>query len=80
VIKVRAPVYFINTSITTPAVSALKNFHIQGFLEAPADILNRFWIKVAVSILKSPHGGFRSKNRYVTVLEGKWLNIHSGYV
>jgi hypothetical protein len=32
-------------------------------LEVPIDILNHFWfwIQVAVSILKPPHGGFRSK-------------------
>jgi hypothetical protein len=51
--------YFINISITTPVVSALKNYYIQSFLEVPADILNHFWIQVAVSLLKSPYGGFR---------------------
>jgi hypothetical protein len=29
--------------------------------EVPTDILNHFWIQVAVSILKPPHGGFRSE-------------------
>jgi hypothetical protein len=27
-------------------------------LEVPRDILNHFWIQVAVLILKTPHGGF----------------------
>jgi hypothetical protein len=40
---------FIHISITTPVVSALKNYYIQKFLEVPADILNHFWIQVAVS-------------------------------
>jgi hypothetical protein len=29
--------------------------------EVPAGILNRFWIQVAVSLLKPPNGGFRSE-------------------
>jgi hypothetical protein len=43
-----------------PVVSALKNYHVWSFLEFPTDFLNRFWIQVAVSLLKPPHGGFIS--------------------
>jgi hypothetical protein len=39
-----------------PAVSALKNYYMESFLEAPTDILNHFWIQAAVSSLKPPHG------------------------
>jgi hypothetical protein len=34
---------------------------VWGFLEVPTDILNRFWIQVAVLLPKPPHGGFRSE-------------------
>ena len=61
VIQGGPPGYFIHISITTPIVSALKNYYRQSFLEAPTDFLNHFWIQVAVSLLKPPHGGFRSK-------------------
>ena len=54
VIQVRPPGYFIHISITTPIVSALKNYYRQGFLEAPTDVLSHFWIQVAVSELKRP--------------------------
>jgi hypothetical protein len=54
------PRHLIRASITTPVVFALKKYYIQG-LEKITDILNHFWIKVAVSILKPPHGGFRSE-------------------
>jgi hypothetical protein len=53
--------YFIHISITTAIASALKNYYIESFLEVPTDILNHFWIQVAVSIMKPPHGGFRSE-------------------
>jgi hypothetical protein len=53
--------HFINVSITTPVVSALENYYIQSLLEVPADICNHLWIQVAVSLLKMPHGGFRSE-------------------
>jgi hypothetical protein len=54
------PGCFIHISITTPIVSALKNYYIESFLEVPADIiLNHFWIHVTVSLLKPPHGRFR---------------------
>jgi hypothetical protein len=47
--------------MTTPIVPALKKYYrytgIQSFLEAPTDFLKCFWIQVAVSILKPPHGG-----------------------
>jgi hypothetical protein len=41
--------YFIHISITitTPIVSALKNYYVWSFLEVPADILNHFWVQVA---------------------------------
>jgi hypothetical protein len=45
-------------------------------------MISRFWIQVAVSILKPrmAHGGFRSKNgRYVTASEVKQPQIYSGY-
>ena len=35
VIRVRPSGHFIHISITTPIVSALKNYNIQSFLEAP---------------------------------------------
>jgi hypothetical protein len=45
--------------MTTPIAPALKNFQKRNdhlgpevFPEAPADILNHFWVKVAVSLLK----------------------------
>jgi hypothetical protein len=62
-IQVRPPGHFIRISITTPVVSAWKNYYIQGFLEVPMDFLNHFWIQMAVSLLnlKPPCGGFRSK-------------------
>jgi hypothetical protein len=41
-------------SITTPIVSALKNYYRQGFLEVPTDFLSHFWIQVAVSEFKRP--------------------------
>jgi hypothetical protein len=53
------PGNFTHVSINAPVVSALKNYHVQGFLEAPTNILNHFWIQVAISLLKPPHGGFR---------------------
>jgi hypothetical protein len=51
------------TSITTPITSALKNHYTLRFLGVPTDILNHFWIQVAVSHLKvkPPHGSFRSE-------------------
>jgi hypothetical protein len=55
------PGVFTHISITTPVVSALKNYYIQSFLEAPMDFLKYFWIQVAVALLKPPHGGFRSE-------------------
>ena len=58
--------YFTHVSITTPVVqyaviSALKNYHTQGFLEVPADILKHFWIQVAVSEMKRP---LRASSRF----------------
>jgi hypothetical protein len=53
--------YFVHVPMTTPIVSALKNYYISRFLEGPTDFFNHFWIQVAVSLLKPPHGGFRSE-------------------
>jgi hypothetical protein len=36
----------------------LENYYTWSFLGAPAGVLNRFWIQVAVSLLKRPHGVF----------------------
>jgi hypothetical protein len=62
------PGHFMHFSITTPIVPALKNYYIESFLEVPTGVLNHFWILVAVSLLKPPHGGFRierpSRNRF----------------
>jgi hypothetical protein len=44
--------YHISISITTPVVSALKNY-----FRVPGNILNRFWIQVAVSEVKRPLRG-----------------------
>ena len=59
--QVRPPGYFTYIPITTPAASASKKYYAYGFLEAPTGFFNHFWIQVAVSLLKPPHGGFRSK-------------------
>jgi hypothetical protein len=59
VFQVGPPGCFTHVSITTPIVFALKNYYRWSFLEVPADILNHFWIQVAVLLLKPPHGGFR---------------------
>jgi hypothetical protein len=32
--------------------------------KVPADILNNFWIQVAVSLLKQPHGDFEIGTRF----------------
>jgi hypothetical protein len=45
-IRVGPPGYFTHITITTPIVSALKNYYRWGFLEVPTDILNHFWIQV----------------------------------
>ena len=42
-------------------VPALKNYYMQSFLEVPTGVLNHFWIQVTISLLKPPHGGFRSE-------------------
>jgi hypothetical protein len=56
--------HFAHISTTTPVVSTFKNYCI---LEAPVDILNHFWIQVAVSLLKLR---FQKRNgRYETVSE-----------
>ena len=51
--------YFIQISITTPVVSALKNCYVSSFLEVPSDILYHFWIQVADLPLKPPRGRFQ---------------------
>ena len=53
------PGYFIQISITTPVVSALKNCYMSSFLEVPSDILYHFWIQVADLPLKPPRGRFQ---------------------
>jgi hypothetical protein len=40
-------------SMTTFVVSALKNYHVQSYLEVPTDILNHFWIQAAVLLLNA---------------------------
>ena len=52
--------YFIQISITTPVVSALKNCYMSSFLEVPSDILYHFWIQVADLPLKPPRGRFQN--------------------
>ena len=54
VIKVGPRGHFKHISITTPVVSALKNYYIQSFLEIPTGVLNHFWIQVAVLEVKRP--------------------------
>jgi hypothetical protein len=67
---------------TTPIASALKNYYsintcivelyiLYSFLEVPTDILNHFWIQVAVSEVK---------RRYATVSKFKRLEIYNGYI
>jgi hypothetical protein len=48
-------------SMTMPIASALKKYYMRSFLEVPTGFLNRFWVQVAVSLLKPPHGRFRSE-------------------
>jgi hypothetical protein len=47
-IRVRPPGYFTHVSITTPVVSASKNYYIESFLEVPTDFV------AAVSEVKPP--------------------------
>jgi hypothetical protein len=61
---------FIHIYITTPIVSALKNYYRLSFLEVPTDILNHFWIQVTVSLLKPR----------TAVSELKRLQIYNGYM
>ena len=52
-IQVRPLGYFVNVPINTPIASTWKNYCIYSSLEVQADnILNHFWIQVAVSHLK----------------------------
>jgi hypothetical protein len=51
----------VPVSVTTPIASALKKYYVRSFLGFPTDFLNHFRIQVAVSLLKPPHGGFRSE-------------------
>jgi hypothetical protein len=54
----------MHISITTPIASALKNYYVQSFQEAPTDFLIKyFWIQVAVSLLKPPHGAVSEVKR-----------------
>jgi hypothetical protein len=50
--QVRPLGWFIHISVITPVVSALKNYYTWGSLEVPTDILNHFWMQVAVSEVK----------------------------
>jgi hypothetical protein len=53
-----------------------RSFLLYCTIEAPADILNNFWIQVAISLLKPPHGGFGSE----TAITGtKPLQKTNGY-
>jgi hypothetical protein len=38
--------------MTTPVVSALKNYHIKSFLGVTTGVLGHFWIQVEVSEAK----------------------------
>jgi hypothetical protein len=54
-------------------------------VEVPTDILNHFWIQVAVLLLNPPHGARRVQKRngrYVTVSvsEAKRLKTYNGYI
>jgi hypothetical protein len=60
-------------------VSALKNHYMWGFLEAPVGVLNRFWVQVAVSLLKPAARRLQKRNgRYVAISEMKRLKNYSG--
>ena len=50
--RVGPPGHFIHVPITTPVVSALKNYYIQSFLEVLTDFFNHYWIQMTVSLLK----------------------------
>ena len=63
------PRCFVHISITTPIVSALKNYYIQSLLEVLTDVLNHFWIQMAVSEVKRPlHGRFGSETENLTAI------------
>ena len=57
----RPPRCFIHISITTTIASALKTIVHRDFLKfkLKTNILNHFWIQVAISLLKPTRGGFR---------------------
>jgi hypothetical protein len=59
---------FVYNLVTTPVVSALKNYHIQGFLEAPADIFNHFLILEAKRSLCGRLKRSKIYNGYVTAI------------
>jgi len=59
----------VKCSSTVPRARATCTAHI--YSTVPTDILNHFWIQVAVSLLKPPHGGFRSETA-VTKPFRKW--------
>jgi hypothetical protein len=78
-IQEQPPGYFIRVSITTPVVSASKNYLIiWSFLliGAPKDILSHFRILVTVSEAKRLLG----TRVQVAVLEAKRLQIYNGYM
>ena len=52
---------FVHISTTTQIDFALKKTYVESFLEVevPTEILNHFWIKVTVLLLKLLYGSFR---------------------
>jgi hypothetical protein len=74
VIQVGPLGYFVNVPITTPIVTALKFFYIGRLLEVPTGflVLNHFWIQVAVSLLKPPHGGFSSNSETAVITRNRF--------
>jgi hypothetical protein len=76
-IQVRPPGYFTHVSITTPIVSALKNYYKYNFLEVPTDFFkplldpgDRFTSETAARRFQKQNG------RYETVSEVKRLQIY----
>jgi hypothetical protein len=77
------PGYFTHISITTPVVSALKNYYIRSSVEVPTDFFKsasgsrwpfRFWTRrTAVSEVKRP-----SRNRFGS--EAVTAQIYNGYI
>jgi hypothetical protein len=68
-IQVRPPGYFTHISTTTPIV--FVRLEKLFFLEVPWDILNHFWIQVAVSEVKRP-----LRNRFAS----EAVKTYNGYM